>query len=52
MEQRDYLMRQIEQLGQVLAKALAGLLNLKQVPDASLSIDEIIALPDVQERRR
>ncbi|HEC42824.1 hypothetical protein LCGC14_2131750 [marine sediment metagenome] len=41
MEQRDYLMRQIEQLGQVLAKALAGLLNLKQVPDASLSIDEI-----------
>ena len=41
MEQRDYLMRQIEQLGQVLAKALARLLNLKQGPDASLSIDEI-----------
>ena len=41
MEQRDFLMRQIEQLGQVLAKALARLLNLKESPDAGLSIDEI-----------
>jgi hypothetical protein len=41
MEQRDYLMRQIEQLGQVLARALARLLNLKQVPDAGLGLDEI-----------
>lgn len=41
MEQRDYLMRQIEQLGQVLARALARLLNIKEVPDASLSLDDI-----------
>ena len=41
MEQRDYLMRQIEQLGQVLARALARILNIKQVPDGGLSIDEI-----------
>jgi hypothetical protein len=41
MEQRDYLMRQIEQLGQVLARMLARLLNMKQVSPAGLSIDEI-----------
>ena len=41
MEQRDYMMRQIEQLGQVLARMLARLLNIKQVPDAGLSLDEI-----------
>ncbi len=29
MEQRDYLQRQIEQLGQILGKILANLLNLK-----------------------
>ena len=41
MEQRDYMMRQIEQLGQVLARMLARLLNIKQVQDAGLSLDEI-----------
>lgn len=41
MEQRDYLMRQIEQLGQVLARALARLLNIKQLPSAALNLEEI-----------
>jgi len=41
MEQRDYLLRQIKQLGQVLALMLARLLNLKQVPPAGLSLEEI-----------
>ena len=44
MEQRDYMMRQIEQLGQVLALILARLLNIKQVPSASLSLDEIMSI--------
>jgi hypothetical protein len=41
MEQRDYLMRQIEQLGQVLARMLARLLNIQQAGQGSLNIDEI-----------
>ena len=41
MEQRDYLLRQIEQLGQVLAMMLARLLKLKQDPPAGLSLEEI-----------
>ncbi len=41
MEQRDYMMRQIEQLGQALARMLARLLNIKQLPPSGLSIDEI-----------
>ena len=41
MEQRDYLMRQIEQLGQVLAHALARLLNMKQAVPGGLSLEEI-----------
>jgi hypothetical protein len=41
MEKRDYLLRQIEQLGQVLALMLARLLNLKQVPPSGLSLEEI-----------
>ncbi len=41
LEQEDYIMRQIHQLGQVLARMLAHLINIKQVPDAGLSLDEI-----------
>jgi hypothetical protein len=41
MERRDYLMRQIELLGQALANALARLLNLKQPVPGGLSLDEI-----------
>ena len=40
-EKRDYLMQQIEQLGQVLAQLLAYLLGLKGRASASLSLDEI-----------
>lgn len=41
MEQRDYLMRQIEQLGQVLAKMLARLLGINQQSNASLVMEEL-----------
>ena len=41
LEREDYLMRQIMQMGQVLARMLARLINIKQVPDAGLSLDEI-----------
>jgi hypothetical protein len=41
MEQRDYLMRQIEQLGQVLARMLARLLNIKEATPGGLTIEEI-----------
>jgi hypothetical protein len=41
MEQRDYLMRQIEQLGEVLAVMLARLLGIKQKSDASLGLEEL-----------
>jgi hypothetical protein len=41
MEQRDYIMRQIEQLGQVLAQMLARLLGLKQQGSASLRVEEL-----------
>jgi len=40
-EKRDYLMQQIEQMGQVLAQMLAYLLGLKGTGSASLSLDEI-----------
>jgi hypothetical protein len=40
-EKRDYLMQQIEQMGQVLAQMLAYLLGLKGTGSASLSMDEI-----------
>jgi len=40
-EKRDYLMQQIEQMGQVLAQLLAYLLGLKGTGSASLSMDEI-----------
>ena len=40
-EKRDYLMQQIEQMGQVLAQMLAYLLGLKGTGTASLSLDEI-----------
>jgi hypothetical protein len=40
-EKRDYLMQQIEQLGQVLGQMLAYLLGLKGHGSASLSLDEI-----------
>ena len=40
-EKRDYLMQQIEQMGQVLAQMLAYLLGLKGAASASLSLDEI-----------
>jgi hypothetical protein len=40
-EKRDYLMQQIEQMGQVLAQMLAYLLGLKGSGSASLSLDEI-----------
>jgi hypothetical protein len=41
MEQRDYLMRQIEQLGQVLAEMFGRLLRIRKAGSASLSINEI-----------
>jgi hypothetical protein len=41
MEQRDYLMRQIEQLGQVLAKMLARLLGIKQKGSPSFGLEEL-----------
>ncbi len=41
MEQRDYLMRQIEQLGEVLAVMLGRLLGIKQKGDASLGLEEL-----------
>ncbi|KPK87283.1 MAG: hypothetical protein AMS27_03010 [Bacteroides sp. SM23_62_1] len=41
MEQRDYLMRQIEQLGEVLAVMLARLLGIKQKGNASLGLEEL-----------
>ena len=34
-------MRQIEQLGQVLAQMLARLLNIKRVPSGGLNLEEI-----------
>ncbi len=40
-EKRDYLMQQIEQLGQVLAQLLAYLLGLRGRGSASLSLEEI-----------
>jgi hypothetical protein len=40
-EKRDYLMQQIEQMGQVLGQMLAYLLGLKKRGAASLSLDEI-----------
>jgi hypothetical protein len=39
MEQRDYLIRQIEQFGQVLGKVLFDLLGLKNKGDISESIE-------------
>jgi hypothetical protein len=41
MEKRDYLMQQIEQLGQVLARMLSFLLGIKNTGQAALSLDEI-----------
>jgi len=41
MEQRDYLMRQIEQLGQVLAQMLARLLGIKQRGKGNIGLEEI-----------
>ncbi len=40
-EKRDYLMVQIEQMGQVLGQMLAYLLGIKGAGSASLSLDEI-----------
>jgi uncharacterized protein YicC (UPF0701 family) len=40
MEQRDYLMRQIEQLGQVLAQILAWLIGIRQKGGGSLGLEE------------
>jgi hypothetical protein len=42
MEQRDYLMQQIEQLGQVLAQMLAWLLGLRKKGGGSLELEEIV----------
>lgn len=39
MEQRDYLMVQIEQLGKVLAAILSGFLGLKSKGEVSLGIE-------------
>jgi hypothetical protein len=62
MEQRDYLLRQIEQLGQVLAQMLARLLGIKQKGNASfgseelrqiykneldIDVEELIQIPDI-----
>jgi hypothetical protein len=41
MEKRDYLMRQIEQLGQVLAQMFARLIGIKQNSNASLALEEL-----------
>ena len=41
LEREDYMMRQIVQMGQALARMLARLMNIKQVSDAGLSLDEI-----------
>jgi len=41
MEQRDYLMRQIEQLGQVLANMLARLLGIKQKGSPGFGLKEL-----------
>jgi hypothetical protein len=40
-EKRDYLMQQIEQMGQVLAQLLAYLLGIKGRGSASLSLEEM-----------
>ena len=40
-EKRDYLMQQIEQMGQVLAQMLAYLLGIKGRGSASLSLEEM-----------
>jgi len=42
MEKRDYLMRQIEQLGQVLAQMLAWLLGIRQKGGGSLGLEELM----------
>jgi hypothetical protein len=42
MEHRDYLMRQIEQLGQVLAQMLAWLLGIRKKGGGSLGVEEIM----------
>lgn len=41
MEKRDYLMVQIEQMGQVLGQMLAYLLGIKNTGKAGLSLEEI-----------
>jgi hypothetical protein len=41
MEQKDYLLRQIEQLAQVLAQMLARLLGIKQKGNASFGLEEL-----------
>ena len=41
MEQRDYSLRQIKQLGQVLALMLERLFNLKQPHRGGFSLEEI-----------
>jgi hypothetical protein len=41
VEQKDYLMRQIEQLGQVLAQMLARLLGIKQKGNTSFGLEEL-----------
>lgn len=41
MEKRDYLMRQIEQLGQVLAQMLARLLGINQKSNDSFGLEEL-----------
>jgi hypothetical protein len=41
MEQRDYLMRQVEQLGEVLAVMIGRLLGIKQKGDADLGLEEL-----------
>lgn len=41
MEQRDYLMRQIEQLGQVLAQMLAWLIGIRKKGGGGLELEEL-----------
>jgi hypothetical protein len=41
MEQRDYLMRQIEQLGQVLVQMPARLLGIKQKGVSGFELEEL-----------
>jgi hypothetical protein len=41
MEQRDYLLRQIEQLGQVLANMLAWLIGIRKKGGGGLKIEEL-----------